>query len=302
MATPPPSDNLYMVDLPEGIDDATLKTIFSAYGTVQTLKVLPNPKGGKCAAMVRFQSVEEATWIVENLNGNIPQGLAEAIQVRFANPPGQKGGMKGGAGDGGLAGACGGFGAAGGFKGGASDGGFGKAGGKGWGSPGSIDGGKGFDGCKGKGDTWSQPYPTWGGCKGKGGKGKGNGKGCSINVLHEGLIEAQALPGCATMSNDYNALYINGLPTDTQDVDLYKIFAPFGAIQPKGVRAMANPDGSCKGIGFVNFLDPASMQLAISTLNGTQMPDGSTLTVQPKQQKSEHSGQKGVQKGSWEGK
>jgi len=278
-----------MVDLPEGIDDATLQTIFSAYGTVQTLKVLPNPKGGKCAAMIRFQSVDEATWIVENLNGNIPQGLAEAIQVRYANPPGQKGGMKGGC-DGGMKGGCdggkgdGGFGGCdgGGMKGGCAggwkgDGGFGKAAGKGWGS---FDGGKGLDAGKGKGDSWSEPYPSWGCGKGKFGKGKG--KGCSIKVLHEGLIEAQALPGCDKMSNNHNALYISGLPTDTQDVDLYRIFAPFGAVQPKGVRAMSHPDGSCTGIGFVNFLEPSAMQLAITTLNGTQMPDGSTMNVQPK--------------------
>merc|ERR1719491_2190270 len=46
--------------------------------------------------MVRFASVEMATWIVENLNGNIPEGLSEAVIVRFANDSkGDKGGGKG---------------------------------------------------------------------------------------------------------------------------------------------------------------------------------------------------------------
>merc|ERR1719277_2562163 len=38
--------------------------------------------------MIRFSSVDEAKWLVDNLNGNIPEGLTEAVQVRFANAPG----------------------------------------------------------------------------------------------------------------------------------------------------------------------------------------------------------------------
>jgi hypothetical protein len=45
--------------------------------------------------MLRFASVDEAKWLVENLNGNIPEGLTEAIQVRFANAPGAGKGGKG---------------------------------------------------------------------------------------------------------------------------------------------------------------------------------------------------------------
>merc|ERR1740130_1637491 len=37
--------------------------------------------------MVRFASVEMATWVVENLNGNIPKGFQEPIQCRYANSP-----------------------------------------------------------------------------------------------------------------------------------------------------------------------------------------------------------------------
>ncbi|CAE8622168.1 unnamed protein product, partial [Polarella glacialis] len=75
---------------------------------------------------------------------------------------------------------------------------------------------------------------------------------------------------------------IAGLPIDTTDLDLYKIFAPFGALFPKGVRAMLHPDGTCKGIGFVNFLDSACLEAAVQTLNGTTMPDGTVLVVKLK--------------------
>merc|ERR1740130_808336 len=46
--------------------------------------------------MIRFGSVEMAQWVVENINGNIPEGLAEPIIARFANSSsGGKGGDKG---------------------------------------------------------------------------------------------------------------------------------------------------------------------------------------------------------------
>merc|ERR1719198_1149628 len=35
--------------------------------------------------MVRFVDPAMATWVVENLNGNIPQGLSEPIVARYAN-------------------------------------------------------------------------------------------------------------------------------------------------------------------------------------------------------------------------
>merc|ERR1719499_1965803 len=143
------SDNLYITDLPPNMDEDTLRTIFSSYGVVVQCKVLQSktPGTGKCAGLVRVQSAEEAQWIVENLNGNIPQGLTSAIQVRFADSPESKA-----------------------QKWGAGGGGYGKAatgnGGKGkWSSPyGGKDGGK--CGCG-----------AWGATFGKGGKGKDKGGG-----------------------------------------------------------------------------------------------------------------------------
>mmetsp|Transcript_27873 Transcript_27873/g.64970 ORF Transcript_27873/g.64970 Transcript_27873/m.64970 type:complete len:139 (-) Transcript_27873:76-492(-) len=117
-----------------------------------------------------------------------------------------------------------------------------------------------------------------GGMAGKGGK----GVSCTIKVLHDGLVQSECLPGGTGYVNNENALYIANLPADTADVDLYRIFAPFGAIAPKGARAMLNPDGSCKGIGFVNFLEPMAAEAAVLTLNGTWMPDGTSLTVKCK--------------------
>merc|ERR1711972_20784 len=72
---------------------------------------------------------------------------------------------------------------------------------------------------------------------------------------------------------------------DTQNVDLYRLFAPFGAICPRGVHAMRAEDGSCKGIAFVNFVDEESARLSIATYNGVALPDGTILKVSLKQQR-----------------
>merc|ERR1719191_59310 len=105
--------------------------------------------------------------------------------------------------------------------------------------------------------------------------------------LVKGLCNAKALPGTQDFSNDENALFIAGLPADTTDLDLYKIFGSFGAIPPRGVRAMLGDDGMCKGFGFVNYVEAGAMEAAMMTLNGTTLPNGKTLTVQPKGSKKE---------------
>merc|ERR1712060_952215 len=65
------------------VDDATLKTIFGTYGTVTWSKVFDGKGKPTKAAIVEFGDIEEAKWVVENLNGNIPQGLSTPVQVAF---------------------------------------------------------------------------------------------------------------------------------------------------------------------------------------------------------------------------
>lgn len=56
--------------------------------------------GQKGAALVRFATVEEATWVVQNLNGNVAPGLQEPIRVKYANRGGARQSGWGGAGGG----------------------------------------------------------------------------------------------------------------------------------------------------------------------------------------------------------
>merc|ERR1719356_387685 len=154
---PPPSDNLFIGELPATFTDEQVKAVFAAYGTVTQCKLLPGQ--GKNAALVRFASQDEATWIKDNLNGNIAQGLTGPISVKYANPPG-------------------------------SGKGKGKDGGKGGDRWSPYGGGKG-DGKAALGwggDSWG------GGWSPKGGKGKG-GKGGTIRSLKQGLMSMGVIPG-----------------------------------------------------------------------------------------------------------
>lgn len=105
-----PSDNVYMTGLPHPADSEMISQVFSQYGTVVQVKVLPNthPAPKDSAALIRFSSVDEAVAVVENLNEQIPAGLVMPIKCRYATQGGGKGGGKG-KGDKGGGGKGGGF-------------------------------------------------------------------------------------------------------------------------------------------------------------------------------------------------
>merc|ERR1719254_470904 len=104
------------------------------------------------------------------------------------------------------------------------------------------------------------------------------GAQCTIQDLWKGLLRHKVLPG-GTWANDERTITIGGLPSDTTEADLLKIFSPFGAILPGGVRVNLNEDGTAKGNGMVNYMHLESAQAAIETLNNCMMPDGRFLRV-----------------------
>uniref|UniRef100_A0A7S4Q429 RRM domain-containing protein n=1 Tax=Alexandrium monilatum TaxID=311494 RepID=A0A7S4Q429_9DINO len=83
------SERIYIKGLPAGMTDDSVRQIFAAYGAVSDSKVLvANGKSsdgqGQSVAIVRMGSVTEAKWLVDNVNGNIPQGLAAPVEIKFA--------------------------------------------------------------------------------------------------------------------------------------------------------------------------------------------------------------------------
>lgn len=247
--------NVFIGDLPAYITLQDCEAIFQGYGTVVQCKVMePKNEGQKSSALVRFANVEEAQWVVENLNGNIAEGLEEPVVARFANPPGskwEKGGSKG-TGAGAWNAGC-------------------------WQQSARAEpyGGKGV-----KGSSWAGSGAAPGAWAGSGkGAGKAPPPG-SFRALYD-AVKKGGLLGGGLVPNECQ-IYAKNLPADTTDLDLYKLFAPFGAVAPSGTKAMLNEDGTCKGFGFVDYVDPISAQAAIEALNGFAMPDGSTISVATK--------------------
>jgi RNA recognition motif-containing protein len=90
--TQPPGDRIYVKGLPAGLTDETLLSLFADYGAVVDCKVLVNDGlsddgTGQSVGIVRFSSSNEAAWLVENLNGNMVQGLTRPVEVSFAGAP-----------------------------------------------------------------------------------------------------------------------------------------------------------------------------------------------------------------------
>jgi len=242
-----PSDNLYVSGLPSDADRGELETVFSQYGEVRDVRITwQGQAADTSSALIRYSTVDEAVEVRDALNGNIPQGFEMRIQAPLK--------VK--------------------FH----DGGKWKAQEQSaWGSDGG--GAAGSSGTKG-GDAWE--------CAGGGGS-KGGSKGSvsfSMKTVIAGFEEAGKLPGGRGWNDGDGSqvpLFVRGLARDTEDVDLYKLFGSFGAIGPRGVRVVRLPDGSCRGFGFVNFVERAAADAAIEVLDGTVMPDGdTTLQVQHK--------------------
>jgi len=243
------SDNVFVGDLPSDIDEMTVKSLFDKCNVVHLKFMPPKTPGGKAAALVRFGTVEEAEWIVDNLNGNIPEGLATPVKVSYANPPGAKGGKDAGKDFG--------------------KGAYGKAPwdmGKGKYAAGPYDMGKGKD--------FGKDF----------GKGKGKSKQTTDDfiTLQNGLLEHNVLPGGKGPMPVENQLFVTGLPISCSDVDLYKLFAPFGAIPARGIKVMTHPDGSCRGDGFVDFVEAVDAFKACEAISSIPMPEGFQLAVRQK--------------------
>jgi len=83
------SDRLYVVGLPMDITEETLHAIFGQYGTVTNAKKLPSQPGKQgCAALLKMADTNQAKWIVDNVDQNIPTGLTSPVSVCYAEHKG----------------------------------------------------------------------------------------------------------------------------------------------------------------------------------------------------------------------
>lgn len=74
---------LHVTGLPVGVNDEQVTGIFSAYGAVKSVKVLPvREDKPDSAAIVVMESGEQAKWLIDNVNGKVPAGLSAPLIIK----------------------------------------------------------------------------------------------------------------------------------------------------------------------------------------------------------------------------
>lgn len=81
--------NLYVSGLPKSMTQQDLESMFRAYGSIITSRILCDNITGlsKGVGFIRFDQRIEAERAIQKLNGTIPDGAQEPITVKFANNP-----------------------------------------------------------------------------------------------------------------------------------------------------------------------------------------------------------------------
>lgn len=280
---------LYISKLKAGATQEELDALFSqACEGFQKMKFIPPDSSKLGACWAQFMTPELAQAARETLTMyGLPSNPSEPLSVDFAKndldvptcpqaaalaPALRKGSWQGGCCKGGSVG-VGGGGCITTLQGGKANGAMGRT------MAGASCGGKGqyAKDSYGKDVSRHEPYSE------PSGKGKGKVKGTSGYTAKQmalDLVESGGLPG-GKWKNDENTVYIEGIPQDTTELEIFTIFSPFGAILPGGVSIARRPDGSFKGFAYVNFADADASTAAALTLNDCELPDGTKMRVQP---------------------
>ena len=90
---------------------------------------------------------------------------------------------------------------------------------------------------------------------------------------------------CAPVHAPAVSVYVYGLQPTHDELTLYKLFAPFGAvINVKLIRDLTKEDRPCKGYGFVNFARYEDAHSAVVSMNNVPFEE-KILQVSFKQSK-----------------
>ena len=78
------------------------------------------------------------------------------------------------------------------------------------------------------------------------------------------MHQTQSIP----MQGD-RTLFVYHLPQDANDMLLYRLFSPFGAIE--SAKVVFDSDGVCKGFAFVKMMIHTGALRAIQAMDGAQV-------------------------------
>mmetsp|Transcript_25403 Transcript_25403/g.49739 ORF Transcript_25403/g.49739 Transcript_25403/m.49739 type:complete len:424 (-) Transcript_25403:58-1329(-) len=249
-----PGASIYVKGLPANMTAETVHATFAPYGNVIDCKVLvacgqSDDGTGQSVAIVRMGSMNEANWLVENLNGNIPQGLSRPVMVSF--------------------------------KGQRPDGAphrYQPYGAQPYGADAMITTNVpntqyGYAAPSyGSSMVYAAPDPNNGAIMQRPLDVNGSARlGAANEHLIPGLSETIACAGTNSK------LYVKNLPLNGDDLYLFRAFAPFGCVL--SVKALQK-EGYV--IGFVQYATDAEAATAIAALNGKSLTDGTVLHVSVK--------------------
>ena len=253
--------NLYMKNVPRDYTQDQLEAMCADYGKIVNVRILTDQMTGKSKGIgfVLFDTREEAEKAQLSLDGYIPEGATDALNVKFADdniskvrappvmvvnqyrpPTGWGGGYQGGGGLGG---------------------GYGAAHQTSYGGPTRNQG------------RYNQRYNPFGnaqsGPPGIGSMGGGGGGGAG---------------GANGDSAEGHILFVYNIGPDADERALWQLFAPFGNIAKVNVIRDLQK-GTGKGYGFVTMPNMYEAQSAIQSLNGYRYY-GKPLQVSFKTQKA----------------
>ncbi|XP_034235607.1 sex-lethal homolog isoform X1 [Thrips palmi] len=84
--------NLYVTNLPKNVTEGQLEVLFGKFGTIVQKNLLKDKITGlpRGVAFVRFDRKEEAMDAIQQMNGVIPEGGTEPLQVKIAEEHGKQ--------------------------------------------------------------------------------------------------------------------------------------------------------------------------------------------------------------------
>lgn len=237
----PPSDRIYIKGLPAGLSEQAVWEVFEPYGALLSVRLYPSPE--ETAALLHLGALEQAQWLVSNLDGNIPQGIPTPVSVKFVNQHKPAATPKVWAGGGG---------------------------------PCTPPASRGVSALAASGlpehcvpGAVRSPVPGWS---------PSPSASPEMAIAMGNTVGRKVRP----LAADASQLYVSQLPTTVDDLYLYKVFAPFGAVQSVGIKR--GPDDAwC--VGFIKMARAADAQKAILGLNDNMLPDGAILRVSVKRHK-----------------
>lgn len=215
--------NLYVSGLPNNMTKEALESLFSQFGNIINIRMLPEGTGHQSSeetspssrgvGFIRFDKRCEAEKAIQELNGKTPVGCSDPITVKFANGPS-----------------------------------FNKA------LPmlaANYQASHNFGGV-----PIHRPYiqvPS----------------GKSVPAINKGLQRFSPMTGDHMRSgpDGGSCIFIYNLAPETDEIVLWQLFAPFGAVQNvKIIRDLQT--FKCKGFGFVTMTNYNEALVAIQALDG----------------------------------